>query len=71
MHIGNAPAARFGILFQPAHAAPAAAGFGSTHNVLIVLSQTSPHLDWYEGLDDVVNKLKKEISESWYVSTHS
>lgn len=25
----------------------------------------SPHLDWYEGLDDVVDKLKEEIKESW------
>jgi hypothetical protein len=27
----------------------------------------SPHPDWYEGLDEVVNKLKEEIKESWLV----
>jgi hypothetical protein len=27
----------------------------------------SPHLDWYKGLDDVVEKLKDEIIESWQV----
>jgi len=25
----------------------------------------SPHLDWYRGLDDIINKLKEEILESW------
>ena len=25
----------------------------------------SPHLDWYKGLDEVINKLKEEIKESW------
>ena len=25
----------------------------------------SPHLDWYNGLSDIVNKLKEEIKESW------
>ncbi len=25
----------------------------------------SPHLDWYDGLDDVIFTLKKEIEESW------
>jgi hypothetical protein len=25
----------------------------------------SPHLDWYCGLDDVLNRLKEEIRESW------
>ena len=25
----------------------------------------SPHLDWYEGLDDIVNALKEAIKESW------
>jgi hypothetical protein len=25
----------------------------------------SPHLDWYEGLDDIVEKLKEEIREGW------
>jgi hypothetical protein len=25
----------------------------------------SPHLDWYNGLNDIVNKLKEEIKESW------
>jgi predicted amidophosphoribosyltransferase len=28
----------------------------------------SPHLDWYEGLDNVVVKLKEEIEESWLLS---
>jgi hypothetical protein len=27
--------------------------------------KSSPHLDWYEGLDDVVQALKEEIEESW------
>jgi hypothetical protein len=27
----------------------------------------SPHLDWYEGLDDIVQKLKEEIKERWKV----
>lgn len=31
----------------------------------------SPHLDWYQGLDDIVNKLKEEIKESWSIAkTH-
>lgn len=25
----------------------------------------SPHLEWYEGLDDAVEKLKAEIKEGW------
>lgn len=25
----------------------------------------SPHLDWYEGLNEIVEKLKKEILEEW------
>ncbi len=29
--------------------------------------QWSPHLDWYDGLDEVVNKLKQEIEEEWQV----
>ncbi len=28
-------------------------------------AQWSPHLDWYDGLDDIVNKLKEEIEHSW------
>ncbi len=28
-------------------------------------SALSPHLDWYDGLDDVVDKLKEEIKERW------
>ena len=27
----------------------------------------SPHLDWYEGLHDTIEKLKEEIKESWLV----
>lgn len=27
----------------------------------------SPHLDWYEGLDDIVENLKAEIKKSWLV----
>ncbi len=29
----------------------------------------SPHLDWYGGLDDMVNKLKEEIKESWLLAS--
>jgi hypothetical protein len=25
----------------------------------------SPHLDWYEGLDDIVNALKESIRKMW------
>jgi hypothetical protein len=25
----------------------------------------SPHLDWYEGLDDVLQNLKEEIEKGW------
>jgi hypothetical protein len=25
----------------------------------------SPHLDWYEGLDNIVNALKESIKEAW------
>jgi len=25
----------------------------------------SPHLDWYDGLDEIINQLKKEIEERW------
>ncbi len=28
----------------------------------------SPHLDWYEGLEDIVRKLKEEIKESWVLT---
>jgi len=27
--------------------------------------EMSPHLDWYEGLDDIVNALKQSIKETW------
>jgi hypothetical protein len=27
----------------------------------------SPHLDWYQGLDGVIIKLKEEILETWNV----
>jgi len=30
----------------------------------------SPHLDWYEGLDDIVQKLKEEMKERWKVREH-
>jgi hypothetical protein len=29
--------------------------------------QFSPHLDWYEGLDAIIKKLKEEIKERWRV----
>lgn len=25
----------------------------------------SPHLDWYEGLDEIIERLKEEIKEGW------
>jgi len=25
----------------------------------------SPHLDWYDGLDEIIEKLKEEIEELW------
>ncbi|WP_462264835.1 hypothetical protein [Mucilaginibacter sp.] len=25
----------------------------------------NPHLDWYDGLDEAINKLKQEIKEAW------
>ncbi len=31
----------------------------------------SPHLDWYEGLDDIVQKLKEEIKERWRVEEYA
>lgn len=27
--------------------------------------KTSPHLDWYEGFDDIIAQLKAEIRERW------
>jgi len=27
--------------------------------------QWSPHLDWYDGLDDIVNALKESIEKMW------
>jgi len=27
----------------------------------------SPHLDWYEGLEDAVSRLKEEIEEGWKI----
>lgn len=27
----------------------------------------SPHLDWYDGLDEIIAKLKAEIEERWRV----
>ncbi|MFT3946624.1 MAG: hypothetical protein QM763_06585 [Agriterribacter sp.] len=32
-------------------------------------SQTSPHLNWYEGLDDAINQLKQALKESWSIVT--
>lgn len=26
---------------------------------------SSPHLDWYDGLDEIINRLKEEIEERW------
>jgi hypothetical protein len=26
----------------------------------------SPHLDWYDGLDEIINRLKAEIEERWH-----
>ena len=31
----------------------------------------SPHLDWYEGLDEMVEALKKEIKEKWLLAARS
>jgi hypothetical protein len=31
----------------------------------------SPHLDWYEGLDEIVLKLKEEIKERWTVKEYA
>jgi hypothetical protein len=31
----------------------------------------SPHLDWYEGLDDIIQKLKEEIKERWRVHEYA
>jgi hypothetical protein len=28
-------------------------------------SAWSPHLDWYDGLDEIIQKLKEEIEEQW------
>ncbi|MEO5977292.1 MAG: hypothetical protein ABIS36_22435 [Chryseolinea sp.] len=28
-------------------------------------SQWSPHVDWYDGLDEIVRKLVEEIEKSW------
>jgi hypothetical protein len=25
----------------------------------------SPHLDWYDGLDEIIDRLKAEIEEKW------
>jgi len=30
----------------------------------------SPHLDWYEGLEDILQKLKEEIKERWRVEEY-
>ena len=30
----------------------------------------SYHLDWYQGLDDIINKLKEEILEEWAQPVH-
>ncbi len=27
--------------------------------------QWSPHLDWYDGLEAIIQQLKKELKESW------
>ena len=27
----------------------------------------SPHLDWYNGLDNIINALKEEIKKNWSV----
>ncbi|MEO5684127.1 MAG: hypothetical protein ABIQ88_15900 [Chitinophagaceae bacterium] len=29
----------------------------------------SPHLNWYKGLDDIIEQLKEEVKESWLVNT--
>ena len=28
-------------------------------------NKTSPHLDWYDGLDEIIAQLKAEILERW------
>jgi len=28
-------------------------------------SKWSPHLDWYDGLDEIIQKLIEEIETSW------
>lgn len=33
-------------------------------------SNFSPHLDWYEGLEDIIKKLKEEIKERWKVEEY-
>ncbi|MBA2762226.1 MAG: hypothetical protein H0U39_09775 [Segetibacter sp.] len=30
-------------------------------------NKSSPHLDWYEGLEDIIKKLKEEIEQGWKV----
>jgi hypothetical protein len=32
------------------------------------MRQREPHLDWYDGLNDIVDKLKEEIKESWHLA---
>jgi len=28
-------------------------------------SEWSPHLDWYDGLEDIIRKFKEELQKSW------
>jgi len=35
------------------------------HTQCIECYAWSPHLDWYDGLDDIVQKMKEEVKERW------
>jgi predicted amidophosphoribosyltransferase len=35
------------------------------HTQCLECEKWSPHLDWYEGLDNVIARLKEEIEKSW------
>ena len=70
---GNVVVAVFGILLVLAEDARNVAEFGRIRNVLPMPEddKVSPHLDWYEGLDDIVEQLKEEIKERWRVKEYA
>ena len=67
---GRVAAVVIGILFLPvAVARPCKKVWEQTQCIYLAGGCTawSPHLDWYKGLDTIIEKLKEEIKKNWTV----